>query len=226
MSFEIDWSLLADSHTLADSFIHKLNNALSSASRPSFLGPIQVTEFDFGTVGPDIEIKDIGDVWKSFIEDDEEADSQDGNGVGVNRKPEHNTGPDGPIASAEPSVYAYGHYGDESCSRSGRHDERYDAMAGRSRRGSQDLRQQKNGRRASIQQHVMLNDDDETGSVFSGMLSPRVSLHRFGAGIGLGSGMGVKLDRRPRQWTRAFGLHHAGAESVGLLDAPLAYPRH
>lgn len=223
MSFEVDWSLLADSHVLADSFIHRLNDALSAASRPSFLGPIQVTEFDFGTVGPDIEIKDIGDVWKSFIEDDEEADSQDGDGVGVNRKPEHNTGPDGPIASAEPSVYAYGQYADERCSRSGRHEERYDGVAGRSRRGSQDTRHQKNGRRASIQQH-MLNDDDETGSVFSGMLSPRVSLNRFGAGIGLGSGMGVNLTG-----PHGNGLAHSGyitpALNPSVYSMPLSHTR-
>jgi distribution and morphology protein 12 len=214
MSFEVDWGLLADSSLLADSFIHKLNSALSSASRPSFLGPIQVTEFDFGTVGPDIEIKDVGDVWKSFIEDDEEADSQDGE-LGATRTPEHNTGPDGPIASAEPSVYAFGQYPDESCSRSGRHDE----VPGRSRRGSQDTRHQRtNGRRASIQQ-VMLNDDDETASVFSGMLSPRVSLNRFGAGIGLGSGMGVNLTGG-----LGNGLAHSGYITPGLNPSVYSMP--
>ncbi|KAJ9103340.1 hypothetical protein QFC19_004438 [Naganishia cerealis] len=194
MSLEIDWGLLSDSNFLAQSFIDKLNNALENVIRPSFLGPVQVTEFDFGTIGPDIEIKDVGDVWKSFIEDDEEADSQDGDLIGASRTPEHNTGPDGPIASAEPSMYAFGQYPEELSSRSGRHDERFDSGPGRSRRSSQDPRYSRaNGRRASLQQHIH-NDDDETGSVFSGILSPRVSLNRFGAGIGLGSGMGVNLN--------------------------------
>ncbi|KAJ9124927.1 hypothetical protein QFC24_002856 [Naganishia onofrii] len=212
MSLEIDWGLLSDSNFLAQSFIDKLNNALDNVTRPSFLGPIQVTKFDFGTVGPDIEIKDVGDVWKSFIEDDEEADSQDGDLIGRNRTPEHNTGPDGPIASAEPSIYAFGQYPEEQSSRNGRHDERFDSGPGRSRRSSQDPRHSRaNGRRASLQQHT-LNDDDETGSVFSGILSPRVSLNRFGAGIGLGSGLGVNLNG---------GFAHAGLGTAGYMTPAL-----
>ncbi|KAI5454268.1 Mitochondrial distribution and morphology protein 12 [Naganishia albida] len=225
MSFEVDWTLLADSSVLAHSFIDKINTALANASRPSFLGPIHVTEFDFGTVGPDIEIKDVGDVWKSFIEDDEEADSQDGQlGRGRARTPEHHTGPDGPIASASgasSSLYAYGQYHpDESCSRSGRHEEQYE-QARSSRRPSQDPRggggggghypRAANGRRPSTQHHQHA-EDDETGSVYSGILSPRLGLNRFGAGIGLGAGMGVNL---------AGGLGNGGGLATGYITPGL-----
>lgn len=215
MSFEVDWSLLADSNVLAHSFIDKINTALDNASRPSFLGPVQVTEFDFGTVAPDIEIKDVGDVWKSFIEDDEEADSQDGQLGGRVRTPEHNTGPDGPLASAASSVYAYGQYPDESCSRSGRHDERNDVQ-GRPRRASQDPRYSRvNGRRPSTQHH---QEDDDTCSVYSGILSPRLGLNRFGAGIGLGAGMGVNLTGG------MGGLASAGYMTPGLNPSVYSIP--
>ena len=102
MSLDIDWSLLASSYShspsasapttpgpstssnpnaatassLAASFVSVLNKHLSAASRPSFLGPVVVTEFDFGDVGPDVEIKDVGDIWQAF-EDDESEEEED-----------------------------------------------------------------------------------------------------------------------------------------------------
>ncbi|OCF30475.1 mitochondrial distribution and morphology protein 12 [Kwoniella heveanensis BCC8398] len=59
---------------LASSLIQILNAQLSSAKRPSFIGPVTVTSFSFGANGPDLEIKDIRDVWRVLDEGDEEGD--------------------------------------------------------------------------------------------------------------------------------------------------------
>lgn len=77
MSIDIDWSLLSSDATssLSDNLVSALNTQLNEAKRPSFLGPITVTSFDFGEVGPDVEIKDIRDVWRAFDEGDDEGDA-------------------------------------------------------------------------------------------------------------------------------------------------------
>lgn len=150
MSIEIDWNLLSSvtsAESLASRFKNSLNNQLASTSRPSFLGPITVTEFEFGSIGPDLEIRDIGDLWRVFEENDAESDDEQDEAA----HPLHRTGPDGPIADT------YDDFGD----------------------GWED------GYRGQ--------DDEETGSVYSGLLSPRVAMNRMGAGIGLGAGMGVNL---------------------------------
>jgi distribution and morphology protein 12 len=145
MSIEIDWSLLStvtSGETLADRLLVALNKQLDSASRPSYLGPIQVTEFTFGTVGPDVEIRDIGDVWKVFEENDAESEDEHADQYPI----PHTTGPDGPLADSYDGF-----------------DDRWD-------------------------------QDDETTSVLSGMLSPRAAMTGMGgAGIGIGAGMGINL---------------------------------
>lgn len=83
MSLDIDWSLLSSPSTSTSSeltthLITLLNNQLSTTSRPSFIGPISVTSFEFGSVGPDVEIRDIRDVWRAFDEADEDEDDLDG----------------------------------------------------------------------------------------------------------------------------------------------------
>ncbi|KAK8846707.1 hypothetical protein IAR55_005794 [Kwoniella newhampshirensis] len=60
--------------TLAASLIETLNRQLATTHRPSFIGPITVTSFDFGSAGPDLEIRDIRDVWRVFDQGDEEGD--------------------------------------------------------------------------------------------------------------------------------------------------------
>ncbi|WVQ80411.1 hypothetical protein IAT38_002516 [Cryptococcus sp. DSM 104549] len=78
MSLDINWELLSHSDTphdiLSDSLITLLNQQLAHAHRPSFIGPITVTAFDFGSAGPDLEIKDIRDVWRVFDQGDDEGD--------------------------------------------------------------------------------------------------------------------------------------------------------
>ncbi|WOO77801.1 Mitochondrial distribution and morphology protein 12 [Vanrija pseudolonga] len=77
MSVDIDWSLLASSSSsLSTSLISALNTQLNTAARPSFLGPITVTAFDFGHVGPEVEIKDVRDVWRAFDDGDDEGDAE------------------------------------------------------------------------------------------------------------------------------------------------------
>ncbi|WWD07994.1 hypothetical protein V865_006104 [Kwoniella europaea PYCC6329] len=59
---------------LSSSLIQLLNEQLSTSKRPSFIGPITVTSFSFGDLGPELEIKDIRDVWRVFDQGDEEGD--------------------------------------------------------------------------------------------------------------------------------------------------------
>lgn len=62
--------------TLTNHLISVLNRQLASTSRPSFIGPIEITHFDFGSTAPEVEIKDIRDVWRAFDNDDEEDDDE------------------------------------------------------------------------------------------------------------------------------------------------------
>ncbi|CAD6570365.1 MAG: Mitochondrial distribution and morphology protein 12 [Tremellales sp. Tagirdzhanova-0007] len=112
MSFDIDWSLLNSlptEHTpdpdpepthlpphiqptptptpnpLSSTLIELLNRQLATTSRPSFIGPITIKSLDFGQVGPEIEIRDIRDVWRAFDRGDDEGDrllvAEDGMGT-------------------------------------------------------------------------------------------------------------------------------------------------
>ncbi|WVO14880.1 hypothetical protein L204_102519 [Cryptococcus depauperatus] len=77
MSLDIRWDLLSEKDSpdqLVDSLVTLLNTQLAQAKRPSFIGPITVISFDFGSNSPDVEIKDIRDVWRVFDQGDEEGD--------------------------------------------------------------------------------------------------------------------------------------------------------
>lgn len=167
MSVDIDWSLLASSSSsdLAQSLVSKLNAQLENTNRPSFLGPITVTDLDFGTIGPDVEIKDVGDVWHAFQgdEDDEADDDTHLNGDRDEGDDATGRGRSSTMATA---------------------DDDWEHV----RRSASTRPHQTHG---SI--YHGSNMDDETGSVLSEILSPRVSLNRLGAGIGIGSGMGINL---------------------------------
>ena len=101
MSLEINWSLLSapnaeagpskhsprsnhgtddplhpSAETLTNHLISVLNTQLASTKRPSFIGPIEITSFDFGSTAPEVEIKDIRDVWRAFDEDDEDEEDE------------------------------------------------------------------------------------------------------------------------------------------------------
>jgi distribution and morphology protein 12 len=70
MSIDLDWNGLDNS--LASLLIGILNKQLQSATRPSFIGPVEVTSFDFGSQPPEIELIDLRDIYRDFLEDDED----------------------------------------------------------------------------------------------------------------------------------------------------------
>jgi mitochondrial distribution and morphology protein 12 len=70
MSIDLDWTKLDAS--FASSFIDAFNRQLQSILRPSFIGPIEVTSFDFGSQPPDIELVDLRDIYRDFLDDDDE----------------------------------------------------------------------------------------------------------------------------------------------------------
>jgi len=79
MSIDLDWSKLDAS--FASSLIDALNGQLQSTPRPSFIGPIEITSFDFGSQPPVVELVDLRDVYRDFLEDDDD-DNYDYEGGG------------------------------------------------------------------------------------------------------------------------------------------------
>ncbi|KAG1794885.1 uncharacterized protein HD556DRAFT_409165 [Suillus plorans] len=78
MSIELEWEKLNSS--LATTLIDILNRQLTTTQRPSFIGPVEISSLDFGTVPPDIELVDLRDIYRDFL-DDSDSDS--------NSEPDH-----------------------------------------------------------------------------------------------------------------------------------------
>lgn len=79
MSIELEWQKLNPS--LATTFVDILNRQLTITQRPSFIGPVEISSLDFGTVPPDVELVDLRDIYRGFLEDsdcgsDSEADNE------------------------------------------------------------------------------------------------------------------------------------------------------
>ncbi|TFK36336.1 hypothetical protein BDQ12DRAFT_686753 [Crucibulum laeve] len=72
MSIDLEWNKLDSS--LATYLIEVLNRQLSTTERPSFIGPVEVTALDFGSTSPDVELVDMRDIYRDFLEDDDETD--------------------------------------------------------------------------------------------------------------------------------------------------------
>ncbi|TBU35576.1 hypothetical protein BD311DRAFT_647783 [Dichomitus squalens] len=72
MSVDLEWNRLDSS--LASTLADLINRQLATTPRPSFIGPIEVTSFDFGSNAPDIELVDLRDIYRDFLEDDEEEE--------------------------------------------------------------------------------------------------------------------------------------------------------
>lgn len=83
-TIDLDWSSLTPD--FAERLVGLLNTSLSSVTRPSFIGPISVSSFEFGSAAPDLELIDVRDIYPDFLEDDEE-DSEVGPGD-LNEHPE------------------------------------------------------------------------------------------------------------------------------------------
>jgi distribution and morphology protein 12 len=79
MSVDVDWSKLDDS--LAEKVKEFLNEHFKKITKPSFIGEVQVVNFDWGTEPPQIEITHITEPFDEFYADDLEdvqpASSQD-----------------------------------------------------------------------------------------------------------------------------------------------------
>ncbi|KAJ7633120.1 hypothetical protein FB45DRAFT_745176 [Roridomyces roridus] len=69
MSIDLDWSKLDGS--LSSSLVEMLNRQLASTARPSFIGPVEVTSLDFGSASPDVELVDLRNIHRDFLEDDD-----------------------------------------------------------------------------------------------------------------------------------------------------------
>ncbi|KAI9466102.1 hypothetical protein BJY52DRAFT_1112127 [Lactarius psammicola] len=85
MSIDLDWNKLDTS--LASSLIVILNRQLQSATRPSFIGPVEVTSFDFGSQPPEIELVELRDIYRDFLEDDDDNDADADGNVDAERDP-------------------------------------------------------------------------------------------------------------------------------------------
>lgn len=72
MSLDLDWDAL--DAELTQSVISFLSSTFQTAPRPSFLGEIDVVAFSFGDTRPEVELMDLRDIDKVFLETDEEEE--------------------------------------------------------------------------------------------------------------------------------------------------------
>lgn len=82
MSIDLEWHRLDSS--LSSTLVDLLNKQLANTSKPSFIGPIEVTALDFGTTSPDVELVDMCDIYRDFLEDEEENEDAEPETVKVN----------------------------------------------------------------------------------------------------------------------------------------------
>ncbi|KAI0693331.1 hypothetical protein BC835DRAFT_1353935 [Cytidiella melzeri] len=90
MSIDLEWHKLDSS--LSSTLVEVLNKQLANTSKPSFIGPIEVTALDFGTASPDVELVDMRDIYRDFLEDDEENEDAEPETVKVNEGAEDEEG--------------------------------------------------------------------------------------------------------------------------------------
>lgn len=86
MSIDLEWHKLDAS--LAKTLVNILNRQLTNTPRPSFIGPVEITGLDFGTNVPDVELVDLRDIHRDFLEDDSDADSSEQDNVKVTERAE------------------------------------------------------------------------------------------------------------------------------------------
>jgi mitochondrial distribution and morphology protein 12 len=90
MSIDLEWHKLDSS--LSSTLVDVLNKQLANTNRPSFIGPIEVTALDFGTASPDVELVDMCDIYRDFLEDDEENEDAEPETVKVNEEADDDEG--------------------------------------------------------------------------------------------------------------------------------------
>ena len=77
MSVDIKWETITsgpDGEALAEKIRQFVHDKFQQISLPRFINSVQVHSFDFGSICPDIEIKDVCDPLPDFYEDDESDD--------------------------------------------------------------------------------------------------------------------------------------------------------
>ncbi|BCS26285.1 ERMES complex subunit MDM12 [Aspergillus puulaauensis] len=80
MSIEVDWRTATsgpDGEALAERIRSFIHDKFQEVPLPRFIRSVQVHSFDFGTVAPDLEIKDFCEPFVDFYEDDEDGASSD-----------------------------------------------------------------------------------------------------------------------------------------------------
>jgi distribution and morphology protein 12 len=83
MSIDINWDTLtggADGSARAESIRAFIHDRFQQVTLPRFIRSVQVHSFDFGSVSPEIEIKDICDPLPDFYEEDEDYPDDDEDG--------------------------------------------------------------------------------------------------------------------------------------------------
>ncbi|CAI6339445.1 unnamed protein product [Periconia digitata] len=92
MSIDINWHTLtggADGLARAESIRAFIHDKFQQVTLPRFIRSVHVHSFDFGSVSPEIEIKDICDPLPDFYEDDEDYPEEPEDGVRTPDGPNH-----------------------------------------------------------------------------------------------------------------------------------------
>lgn len=93
MSVDINWDTLTggpDGEALAETIRHFLHDRFQAIALPKLIRSVAVHSFDFGSVAPEIVLKDIGDPLPDFYDTDEDDSESDGESDGLNNKKDGN----------------------------------------------------------------------------------------------------------------------------------------
>ncbi|EAW07352.1 ERMES complex subunit MDM12 [Aspergillus clavatus NRRL 1] len=80
MSIDINWRTATsgpDGEALAERIRSFIHDRFQQVALPRFIRSVQVHSFDFGTIPPELEIKDFCEPFADFYEEDDDADTSD-----------------------------------------------------------------------------------------------------------------------------------------------------
>lgn len=84
MSIDVDWDAATsgpDGDALAERIRSFVHDKFQQVALPRFIRSVEVTSFDFGTVRPELEIRDVCDPFADFYEEDEDDAFSDGSSL-------------------------------------------------------------------------------------------------------------------------------------------------